>query len=30
VGAFFQQYWPYFAIGAGALIILPMLTGKRR
>ena len=30
VGEFFQKYWPYFAIGAGALIVLPMLTGKRR
>jgi hypothetical protein len=30
IGEFFQKYWPYFALGAGALIVLPMLTGKRR
>lgn len=30
IGQFFQQYWPYFALGAGALVLLPMLTGRRR
>lgn len=23
-------YWPYLALGAGALVLLPMLTGRRR